>query len=690
MTTQATVAVNSLAVSAAAEQISCFGEEDGVITVSAGGGSAPYQYSIDGGMTYQSVNEFDGLDAGTYEIIVTDVDGLSADGGTITLENPSEITAEVTVIGSQITVTATGGSGELEYSLDGEEFQSDNVFNDLENGEYVIYIQDENECMIEVTAIVSVNDLGGSASVVSMISCFGGENGAVEVNAFGGNPPYQYSIDNGVTYQDDNYFSGLPAGQYVFRISDNDGFTFTTEAVFISQPAELQAAGNTEAATVTVTAEGGIPPYQYNVNGGDYTDENVFADLPNGVYDFGVVDANGCTVYFTEIIAMDEVVAAVIAVSEISCFGGNDGAIVISAEGGTLPYLYSLDGENFQESNAFDELPAGTFTVTVQDATGAQTQTEAVTLNDPAQLNLTVAVSNFTAELTAVGGTPPYSYSLDDDEYQDSNIFTDLENGDYVAYAEDDNGCIAIFEFTVAVNSLFAEALIAQEIACHNEDTGIIQVNAGGGTEPFMYSLDGENFQESDTFTDLPAGTYSVTVTDAAGFSYVTEAVVLTQPSQLILEVQVVSNNIFASANGGTASYMYSINGLDFQSSGTFSELPSGDYTVTVTDANGCTETLEVSIIVDDVTDLSRDIKFSVFPNPAYAAFTVEIENELRGNLQISLYNVVGQLLRTQSVIKDEELLQYRITDLDLPAGTYQVRVENADFVGVRKVVLLR
>ncbi len=606
------------------------------------------------------------------------------------MTNPTAISASATVAENEILVTASGGTGDLTYSIDGVNFQASNVFENLQNGDYTITVQDANGCMTTTNATVLVNNMSGAATVSAEILCFGEATGAVTATVTGGAEPYQYSINGGATYQTGSEFTGLAAGAYSVTILDNDGLTFTTEAVVIGQPTELLGTSMTDVSTITLSAEGGVAPYLFNIDGGAFAEQNVFTNLPNGVYEFGIQDANGCTTFVTGIVAVDAIIAAVGSVSEVSCFDGNDGVITVTTEGGTAPYLYSLDGENFQESNVFENLSAGTYTVTVQDATGLTTQTETVVLENPTLLSATTTVDENSLEIDAAGGTAPYTYSIDGVNFQTENVFMNLANGDYLVSIADVNGCLIQTEVTIAFSDLNATVTFSEFTECHGDSTGIISVSVTGGSLPYSYSIDGENFQGFGQFINLPAGTYHPTVTDGEGFTFATEPVIIGEPEILILSGSTDANSIEAVAEGGTAPYFYSIDGENFQDSGLFANLEEGEYTVTVQDANGCTQTAEVMIIIDDLEVVEGNLAFVIYPNPTAGGFTVEIENELRGGLLIEIYNVVGQLLYAEEAVKSGEILQHRVSDLALPAGTYTVRAAQADLAGMRKVVILR
>ena len=687
--TTAIISTDVLVISAEATNISCHDENDGTITTFIGGGQEPILYSIDG-ENFQDSPTFDNLPEGEYVVTAQDATGTSITSDAISIINPLELTITVDVEEDIIVAAGAGGILNYMYSIDGENYQESPIFNDVSNGTYTVYIIDANECINTVEVSVEVNNVSGTAAITSQISCFGDANGAINVSASGGSAPYQYSIDSGMTYQMDNFFGGLSADDYVFIILDNDGFTFTTEPITLSQPTELQANSSLSDNNITVMAEGGVTPYSYNINGGEFSTDNVFEDLVNGTYDIIIQDFNGCEVFLTETISINTMSISLDIENSISCFNEEDGSIVVNVMGGTAPFMYSIDGENFQESNVFMDLAAGSYSFTITDAQGALTETTAILLTNPEQLFISASTNENSASLIASGGSGNYLYSIDGETFQSSGEFFDLVNGDYLGYVQDANGCISETEFTILSVALFAVAEVLHNVDCFGDKVGVIEINASGGLAPYTYSLDGIEYFETNVFSELSAATYTCYAQDANGVIFQTETVTITEPELLILNAQGISSSIIASAEGGNAPYQFSIDGENFQDSGTFIDLPDGEYPVTVIDASGCTQDLTVIIDIVGTEDIVNNINFSIYPNPNTGTFSIELENSIRGDLSISLFNIIGQRLFEGTTTKDNEFFTFRVSGLDLPAGTYEVLVKGGDYVGMKKIVVVR
>lgn len=660
--TEVTIAVNTLVVNLSPlNDIDCHDANNGSIIVSASGGTTPYQYSLDG-INYQAANTFTGLSAGTYTVTVRDAEGFTRTTNSVTITNPPALIGTVMVADRTVTVNASGGTAPLSYQLNGGSLQSSPIFEDLPNGTYTITVIDANGCELDLSATIAVNTLVVSATLTNDISCFNANDGVITVNVSGGTLPYNYSLD-GVNFQQDNTFSNLAAGTYTVTVLDSEGFTQTTNSVTVTNPAALTGSLSVNEDEITVSASGGTAPLMYQLNDGALQTEPIFSMLANGQYTVTIIDANGCTLQLSATIAVNTLIVSANLENDITCPGLNDGRISASVSGGTPPYQYSLDGVNFVNGNVFPALPAGTYTITVMDAEGFTAMTNQVTLNDPSAITGNVEVMDDMITVTASGGTPPLMYTINGGIPQNSPVFSMLPNGEYIIVVIDANGCALELNATVAVNTLMVNAFLESDVTCFDVNDAQISVAVSGGTPPFQYSLDGENYQAENTFSNLSPGTYTVTVLDDEGFTQTTNTITVSNPPELTASVAVEENTITVSANGGTEPLLYQLNGMTPQDEPVFAELPNGEYTITVIDANGCTqsftETISINTLVVSI-ELLNDI--SCF-NVNDASITANVS----GGTPPYQYSLDGVNYQTEG------------TFTGLAAGTYTITVLDAE-----------
>lgn len=668
---QIIIVQNNLAATATQTQaILCVGAATGSITVTATGLNGQYQYSLDGGPA-QNSNVFSGLSAGTYTVVVTGQYGFTTAANAVVLNDPAAIGIDIAVVTDDATVTATGGAVPFEYSLDGVNFQPGNKFENLANGTYTVTVRDANGCTASAEFVVLVNTLVADLAIQKSISCFNGSDGSVTVSAAGGQAPYSYSLNGGI-FQDENTFSGLPPGVYSVEVKDNQGFSIVTNEVTLTAPPAISASATANLNVITVTASGGTGSLMYSIDGTGFQSGNSFPGLANGDYTVTVRDENGCTTTAEVTVAVPALeITSFGAVQPILCFGGATN-IEISATGGIPPYEYALDNGAFQSSPVFNA-GSGPHFVKVRDAAGNVVQSAGISLPEPPQLVANVVVNGNDAQFSANGGTPPYSY-----DYNGPIPPDNLANGTYTLTVTDANGCTDVEVFVVNLPPLSLAGEITNIDFCEGE--AVIELTASGGEGPYDYSLNGGPFQSSPVFTIFP-GANTVRVRDAAG-----TIVQIPVPFQVNPPVQLdavaTTDTIIASAQFGTPPYQFSINGAPFQASPVFPGLANGDYVVVVEDLNGCLDT--VFLAVTAVTDPVAVWGLVISPNPSTGLFRLMME-DAPANLHAGVFDVTGRNLRSLHFSPQGGVFQATIDLLDLPQGTYLLRLtDGKNWGGVR------
>ena len=626
---------------AVSSDITCNGLNNGSITVgTVSGGTTPYSYSIDNCTTYQGGNSFTNLSAGTYTVCVKDANNCTVTS-TLVINEPAAMSITnlnttnpncVPGNNGSITVTASGGLGTLNYDL-GSGSQTINTFTNLGSGNYTVTVSDANGCSaISTTNLSAPNAPSITNAVSSDITCNGLNNGSITISTVsGGTTPYSFSIDNCTTYQVGNSFTNLSAGTYTVCVKDANNCTVTS-TLLINEPTAvaISTLSNTNPncvpgnnGSITVTASGGIGTLNYDLGSGSQTN-NAFANLGSGNYTVTVSDANGCSASITTNLSAPNAPSITNAVSsDISCNGLNNGSITVSTvSGGTTPYSYSIDNcATYQVGNNFTNLSTGIYTVCVKDGNNC-TVTSTIIISEPTPISITnlnttnpncVPGNNGSITVTASGGIGTLNYDLGSGS-QTSNAFTNLGSGNYTVTVSDANGCSA--SSTTNLSAPNAPSIIAvstTNITCNGLNNGNITMNTvSGGTTPYSYSIDNcTTYQGGNSFSNLSAGIYTICVKDGNNCT-VTNIVVITEPTAVSISNLNTTNpncvpgnngSITVMANGGVGTLNYDL-GSGSQTSNTFSNLGAGNYTVTVSDANGCSASSTANLLAPNAPSL--------------------------------------------------------------------------------------
>lgn len=439
-----------------------------------------------------------------------------------------------------------------------------------------------------------------------------------------GNPLYTIEWFQGATSLGTNdTISVCPASQTTYTAQ----FTYTqcgattptvlTDNVVITPaPGQITASITPQQSTcgqangsVAITASGGSGTLTYSSDNINFVSSNSFNGLSSGNYTFYVQDQGGCTVSLpVQITDLSTLAASIGTITPPLCNGSNDGTISVTASGGTQPYTFSLGTGTPQSNPLFSNLSAGNYTINIVDAQGCQVSLNA-TVTEPTSIQLAEISSTISScnlpngglEISASGGTSPYSYSLDNfATSQNSGLFSNLLALTYTVEAQDANGCIA--QINVVVNSDNSVILIPGNsipTSCFGTSDGELSVFTFGGPAPYQFSINNSAYGVDSVFTNLSAGTYLLAVQDANGCIDTATMNVL-EPALLNVNAGTPvtvclgeSVTLTASATGGTAPYSISWNGNN-PNPYTFIANSTEPDVVVVTDANGCTSTNQI------------------------------------------------------------------------------------------------
>lgn len=564
----------------------CNGVNSGAIDLTVTGGTGAYTFNWNSGQF--STEDLSGLYAGTYNFNVTDEANCQANGS-ITITEPDTLIAfsSATPIlchsdSAIVTVTATGGTGII---------SGIGTFA-VAAGTYSYTVTDENGCMAVTNILVTEPDTLVSSSTSTEIMCYG-DSSIVTISAIGGTGIYSGIFEDTVA-----------AGSYTYYITDENGCTDST-TININQPDTLVAFSTStdilckgDSSIVTVTATGGT---------GVYAGTGMFT-VAAGDHSFTVTDDNGCSsitlISISEPTALEATIEAGLAGCDLS-----DGIAVVSAYGGTgaLAYTWSPAGGNDSTTTG---LPAGQYYVEIEDANGCILNDSVIIENNIPPTStatntdvLCNGMSTGAIDLTVIGGTAPFSYSWNSNTYITEDLDS-IASGTYNYVVTDSANCQTTGSVYVSEPSILSSVITeTTPPLCFESSEGQAVVLASGGTTPYFYEWNDNAGTLNDTVTGLPGNaTYFVTITDAHGCTAVDSATVVA-PTMLSLTgssseayCNTSSGSAFVSATGGTMPYSFIWDDLSASVTDTIQSLIAGNYSATVTDANGCTSVFTATV----------------------------------------------------------------------------------------------
>jgi gliding motility-associated-like protein len=485
----------------------------------------------------------------------------------------------------------------------------------LPAGTYTVTVQDiPSGCTGVGAFVVGSPDPISVTETVTDVNCYLVPTGGVNITVLGGTGPYGYNWSNGTTGQD---LINVNAGTYTVTITDARGCTYS-KTYTIEQPLEaLQGIGIESDAlcagdangSIAVDIWGGTPSYSYLWTSGQLTQD--VSGLTATNYSLTVTDFNGCTLTLPFNITEPVVLSGVMSSSSVLCFGDPSGSASVTPSGGTLPLSYSWQNSTtlYSENNpVLNGVIADDYQVTITDANGCQ-YTDNVVIDQPTILLATTTAvdvlcfggSDGSVDLTVTGGTLSYSYNWTDglgvfvSAGQDlANVVADV----YTAVVTDGNGCtFTISQEVKQPNLPIAVAATWVDILCFGDNTGSIDLEVSGGTQPFTFSW--TSGQTTEDISNILAGTYGYSVVDTNGCPF-GGTVVVSQPAMPLTVVSAITDvNCFGESNGvidltvtgGTAPYVYDWANSTYLLSNTDQDLinyPADLYRYNVVDDNGC------------------------------------------------------------------------------------------------------
>jgi hypothetical protein len=490
---------------------------------------------------------------------------------------------------------------------------------------------------------------------ISNNMCFGASNGSLYGAASGGNGPYTWSWlpASGTT----NYVSGLSAGTYTCHLSDVNGcsmtqlYTITQPTAITNTPTQTNITCNgAQNGTAKVIASGGSPGYSYSWSPSGGTAATASGLLP-GTYTCTISDMSYCSVTAVYTLTQPAALALNGTQTNVTCRGSSTATATANVTGGTAPYNYTWTGGTItggQGTTTATGLAVGTYTCTVTDVNGCNvapkvytiTQPNSLLIATPAQSNvLCFGASTGTANITASGGNPAYSYVWTGGTIgggQNTNSVTGLAAGNYTCTLTDFNGCVISQVYTITQTPAVVITPSQNNVSCNGLSDGVAIATVSGGTGSYTYAWSPVSGSAA-ALSGLSAGTFTVSITDLSCVT--TQTYVITQPTALVVtptQTNISCNGASTGkatvvATGGMPAYLYTWMPSGGNSA-TASNLPSGSYTCTLKDMNSCSNVsvftlsqpsvLQDTVSVFNATCNGCDGKISASVSGATAPYT--------------------------------------------------------------------
>ena len=627
-------------------------------SITVGNVPSGYEYSLDGA-NYQSSNFFSINTPGLYTVYVQQV-GVPANACVFTIPDVLVRARDFTVSTTINQPLCNGDLGSIYFAANDAEpqyyfslysggtlvnsvgpiIENNYVFENLNPGTYTAIVETEDGCMdTQEIIIIDPPLLTVTAAITITLTCTDGE---ITIYPIGGTAPYFYFINSTTVFQTVPEYVVTAAGVYDIMVVDSNNCSANTSITIEVIPAPeynviktdilCADAGDTGTITFDVINPNGNS-LRYSIDGGlTFFNSPLFTSLAIGNYDVLVEYTNGPSVCLTdpEIITINAT-TAISGIAELTApytCTATGTITVTNVAGGTPPYMYSIDGINFQSSPIFANLTNGTYTVVIRDANDCTFITNEITippLDPPTDLffsntPLTCPTNTVTVTITGTtGGVIPLEYQIiapasAATPYQSSNVFTDLVPDIYTFQVKDANDCTYSESYAIEplpAIDIFSETL--NDVSCVGDSNGSIQFIVSGTTS-FEYSINGSAPVTGTSpiiLTGLNAGDYTIVVTDLTTNCEATAMATVNEPvNPLIISVEIspitciTSGSAIINASGGWGGYLYTLTlpdttVLPAQSSNIFIGLTqAGSYIISVEDANACiiTDTFSLTI----------------------------------------------------------------------------------------------
>ncbi|MEO1712397.1 MAG: gliding motility-associated C-terminal domain-containing protein, partial [Bacteroidota bacterium] len=548
---------------------------------------------------------------------------------------------------------------------------------------------------------VTVPPLFLDNSDVEDVDCNGAANGSWTVSVDGGLSPFTFTFDNGTVLQSNdgevtiNDLSGGPISVTITDSANPAQEVIVNEMIEEPGPIQLmdvQILPETQLnnnGAINLMIEGGMLPYSYQWNNG------FMGPSPQGLnedcYSLTIVDGNNCVAQFNDICVPLFAVSST-TITDVLCASDENGAILAEISGGiNTPLTYSWEGPDGPiaiNDNEIEDLPSGEYTLIVTDALGVSTVATTVTVEAESDLMATAQVNSASEfngfgvscpgaedgviEGFAVNGTPPYTYQWNGLGF--GALQNEIGAGNYALLVTDDVGCQDTTSVQVTEPAPITLEADVLSISCAGDNDGEIELIVFGGVPGLSYQWDDRLSQQSNPAIFLEPGDYNVTVTDGNNCTG-TESFFVASPPTLTLEFMVTPDNgsqdgtATAVPAGGTPPYSYEWNITGNNSGPVIAGQRAGEFSVRITDANGCQIVGQVT--VPDGTIECLEYRNVITPDGDGFNETLVIQClELYEDHLLEIYDRWGQLVFTTTQY-DNTWNGLDMASTELPEGAY-------------------
>jgi subtilisin-like proprotein convertase family protein len=697
----------------------CSGGSDGLISLNVDGNlTAPISYRWDDGNTQKNRS---GLMDGSYVLTITDGNACQLIADTLVLESPEELTASVLEVGpikckgeatGFIELQTSGGVPPYEFNWDNLEQNTESVF-DIPAGSYRVQVQDANDCSIETTVSLQEPELLDVAVDLNVGDvCSGDTTNLLRAEVEGGTPPYRYLWNNGL---ETNSIQNVVSGDYSVEVADANNCVEAAPTIKVKD-ASIQlrldsfyvkdvSCNGAKDGILTARVSGGRAPYSYHFSNNFRLTTSADSLSATGLpvarnYRVTITDRNGCVVVSdNKGISQPAILSVSLKdIRPVTCVNGSDGMITVNASGGTGPYNFIWQNEAGDTVSVEENLMnvgTGIYDLSMVDQNGCEESLSGIRLGTSADAiqivdSLTQVFSPLCREgdegaivLTIRGGQPPYEYNWSNGSNQED--LNSLAAGTYALTVTDANNCsesFPAFQVTEPDVPVLEPSLRTTDVSCFGEDDGSAFAQVLGGVPPYNYAWQLEDSPiggNSDTLRNLTAGNYSIAVTDRnecrKELSFT-----LIEPEELAVQINLIppldtmeSTILQAIVMGGTPDFNFSWS--TGENTDRVTAVDGSNFSVSITDANGCTAQDTVFLTSVFESELLTQVK--VFPNPASGQAYIQVELAHRASLELELLDLSGRRLIRQPASKGKSH-QFQLDLSGLKSGEYILRLKNA------------